>query len=191
MNNEPDKWEVEMTVLSNRAVNRIRDLVTLSPMAKVEVLYSHKIVHITDMGTIVGSEVFPAAVSIAIHLSRSEIEPTTATLTVSNGIEPTPANLRELNRLIGEYGAIAQVACADAELTQIGITIHRTEMERRAEFNRREEERLEAILRVQRLQERDRAVREKTKRLEEQRDRAVARVERVNFRLRAINSEQA
>ena len=191
MNREKDEWELKFDALSDRAIARLREIVTLSPMARVEVLFSHRIIHVTDCGDLDGqSGAFPPSVSIAIHLAKSDIEPTTASLSVTNAVEPSIVQVEKLNRLIAEIGTIGQVACADRELADIGIALEQTEIDRRANFMRRENERNEVIVRLQRQRERDREVREKTKRLEEQRDRAVARVERVNLRLRAINPEQ-
>lgn len=191
MNREKDEWELKFDALSDRAIARLREIVTLSPMARVEVLFSHRIIHVTDCGNLEGqSSAFPASVSIAIHLAKSDIEPTTTSLSVTNAVDPTPVQVKELNRLVLELGAVAQVACADKELTDIGIALQQVEIDRRADFMRRENERVEMVLRLRERQEREREVRKTAERLEEQRQKAVLRLQRVDARLRDLKPEQ-
>jgi hypothetical protein len=178
-----DEWEIKFDALSDRAIARLREIATLSPMARVEVLFSHRIVHVSDNGTLADqSSVFPTTVALAIHLAKSDIEPTTASLSIVNSVDTAPDRILELTRLIQEMGKVAEVATADRELADIGIALQRMEIERRAEFLRHETERNEMILRL-----RDRKVRKTATQfaqLDEERQRAVLRLAKVDVRIR-------
>jgi hypothetical protein len=151
---------INIHALNRRALDRLAEIVSLSPMASVKMSVEYPVIHVTDHGLLGNqSDIMPPSVHLAIHLAKSDIEPTTASISVVNGVNVTPEEMRRLLMLMGEIGAIGEVATNDPILVEIGITIHNAHISNRNEFLRNEHERNEMLRSL-----RDKAVTEREER---------------------------
>lgn len=137
---------IDIDALNRRALDRLRDIASLSPMAAVSMSVEYPVIHVVDHGLLGNqSGIMPPSVHLAIHLAKSDIEPTGASISLVNAVDVTPEEMRRLLMLLGEIGAIGEVAVRDPVLTEIGITIHNTLISNRNEFLRNERERNEML----------------------------------------------
>jgi hypothetical protein len=133
---------IDIDALNRRAIERLTEIASPSPMATVRMSVEYPVIHIIDHG-LLGNQggIMPPSVHLAIHLAKSDIEPTSASISLVNGVEVSPEEMRRLLMLMGEIGAIGEVATNDPILAEIGIIIHNAHISNRNEFLRNEQER--------------------------------------------------